>query len=127
MLIPDSLYRKTKVWEFYHSKSQIEARTHPAALATQKFLLKLWHASNSSEVDFNTPLTYFDRLRIRYPGDNKVVLGWSSHRRDPLFKEVEQMYSTGPHIDGGSVERWEDPSRSHLTASSISRYLTGGI
>jgi len=66
---------QTKVWEFYHSKAQVEARTHPAILATQKFLLKLWHASNASEVDFNTPLAYFDRLRIRYPGDAKFAIG----------------------------------------------------
>lgn len=34
-------------------------------------------------------LTYADRLRIRRPGDAKFALG--------------------PHIDGGGVERWEDP------------------
>ena len=36
----------------------------------------------------STPISYFDRLRIRQPGDAKFTLG--------------------PHIDGGSVERWED-------------------
>lgn len=34
------------------------------------------------------PLTYADRLRIRQPGDAGFALG--------------------PHIDGGSCERWED-------------------
>jgi hypothetical protein len=33
-------------------------------------------------------LTYADRLRIRHPSDAKFALG--------------------PHMDGGSVERWED-------------------
>lgn len=31
---------------------------------------------------------YADRLRVRHPGDSKFALG--------------------PHMDGGSVERWED-------------------
>ncbi|KAF8306710.1 hypothetical protein DL93DRAFT_2088537 [Clavulina sp. PMI_390] len=79
-----------QVWEFYHSKSQMEARTHPNVLGTQAFLLKQWHASDNTEVDLDTPLCYFDRLRIRFPGDAKFALG--------------------PHIDGGSVERWEDPT-----------------
>jgi len=33
-------------------------------------------------------MSYFDRLRIRHPGDSSFRLG--------------------PHIDGGSLERWED-------------------
>ena len=41
-------------------------------------------------VDLSTPLTYADRFRIRKPGP---VL-WNAHH---------------PHIDGGSIERWEDP------------------
>lgn len=60
---------------------------------TQKFLLSLWHASDpssASEVSLSTPISYFDRLRIRQPGDSKFALG--------------------PHVDGGSIERWEDPS-----------------
>lgn len=34
-------------------------------------------------------MSYFDRLRIRPPGPSTFTLG--------------------PHIDGGSIERWEDP------------------
>lgn len=36
-----------------------------------------------------TPISYFDRIRIREPGPS--------------------VYTLGPHIDGGSIERWEDP------------------
>lgn len=36
------------------------------------------------------PLSYCDRLRIRMPGDATFALG--------------------PHTDGGSIERWEDPT-----------------
>lgn len=48
---------------------------------------KFWAASPTSEIDFSRPLTYADRLRIRQPGDKNFALG--------------------PHMDGGSVERWE--------------------
>ena len=75
-------------YEIYNSKAQIAARTHSALVNTQRALLTLWHSSDPSTlVDFSTPITYFDRLRIRNPGPS--------------------TYTLGPHIDGGSVERWE--------------------
>jgi hypothetical protein len=40
-------------------------------------------------VSLDTPLTYCDRMRIRRPGDMRCAIG--------------------PHVDGGSIERWEDP------------------
>lgn len=79
-----------QVFELYNSKPQTQARNHPSLIATQSWLLSLWHKSDpSTDVDLNAPIAYFDRLRIRQPGDSKFALG--------------------PHIDGGSVERWEDP------------------
>ncbi|KAF5363227.1 hypothetical protein D9758_008386 [Tetrapyrgos nigripes] len=79
-----------QVYEFYNTKSQVLARTHPSILDTQRKLLRLWKASDpSTEISLNTPISYFDRLRIRHPGD--------------------QTFTLGPHIDGGSIERWEDP------------------
>ena len=48
------------------------------------------------------PLSYFDRLRIRQPGDSKFTLG--------------------PHTDGGSVERWEDKGLQR----AFSKLLEGG-
>ncbi|PPQ71598.1 hypothetical protein CVT24_006458 [Panaeolus cyanescens] len=78
-----------QVYEIYNSVSQIKARTHPNIVDTQRFLLSLWNTSDpTSEISLQTPISYFDRLRIRLPGDAKFTLG--------------------PHIDGGSVERWED-------------------
>jgi len=74
----------------YNSKAQIRARTNAALIETQKFMLSLWHTSDpSTEISLTTPISYFDRLRIRQPGDATFTLG--------------------PHIDGGSFERWEDP------------------
>jgi hypothetical protein len=79
-----------QVYELYNTKPQIAARTHPAILRTQQELLQLWHDPSNKYVSFSTPVSYFDRLRIRTPGDTS--------------------FTVGPHIDGGSVERWEDPT-----------------
>ncbi|PLN85095.1 DUF1479-domain-containing protein [Aspergillus taichungensis] len=78
------------VYELYWTKSQAEARAHPGMLETQRFMQRLWHSSDPhTKISTRNPLTYADRLRIRQPGDGKFTLG--------------------PHIDGGSLERWEDP------------------
>jgi hypothetical protein len=77
-----------QVYELYNTTSQMRARTHPAILETQRALLTLWNDA-SGQVSLDTPISYFDRLRIRLPGDSKFTLG--------------------PHVDGGSIERWEDP------------------
>ena len=50
--------------------------------------MNLWHSDNPQTlISTSQPLTYADRVRIRQPGDAGFALG--------------------PHIDGGSVERWE--------------------
>ena len=83
------------VYELYWSPSQTRARGHPNMLQTQSFLTTLWHSSDSnSEISTRYPLAYADRLRIRQPGDAKFALG--------------------PHTDGGSLERWEDPTYSQV-------------
>ncbi|PGH13102.1 hypothetical protein AJ80_06474 [Polytolypa hystricis UAMH7299] len=77
-----------QVFELYWSKPQISARSHPNVIATQRFLMNFWHTnSNDALISPTHPLTYADRLRIRQPGDAAFALG--------------------PHVDGGSVERWE--------------------
>lgn len=90
------------VYELYWSPAQVAARSDPNVLAVQHFLGSLWHSSDPSSLFApQTPLTYADRLRIRQPGDSGFALG--------------------PHIDGGSLERWEDPEY----ASVYSSILTG--
>ncbi|KAJ3528993.1 hypothetical protein NM208_g9956 [Fusarium decemcellulare] len=79
-----------QVYEIYWSKAQQQARSHPQMLKTQAALLSIFTAPPKSNISLNTPLLYSDRLRIRNPGDAKFALG--------------------PHIDGGSIERWEDPT-----------------
>ncbi|KAI0246765.1 DUF1479-domain-containing protein [Lactifluus subvellereus] len=79
-----------QAFEIYNSGAQTRARTHPALLQTQRSILQLWHSSDPEAcLSLGTPISYYDRFRIRQPGDRSFVLG--------------------PHIDGGSLERWEDP------------------
>ncbi|KAI1799419.1 DUF1479-domain-containing protein [Daldinia bambusicola] len=77
-----------QVYELYWSAPQLRARAHPNLLKVQTALMKLWRTSDpASPISMSQPLSYADRLRIRQPGDANFALG--------------------PHIDGGSVERWE--------------------
>ncbi|KAL2820469.1 hypothetical protein BDW59DRAFT_181474 [Aspergillus cavernicola] len=83
------------VFELYWTPSQAEARAHANMLETQRFLQRLWHSSDpNTRISTRNPLSYADRLRIRQPGDSKFTLG--------------------PHVDGGSLERWEDPEYSQV-------------
>ncbi|KAM0559893.1 hypothetical protein ACHAPJ_003842 [Fusarium lateritium] len=79
-----------QVYEIYWSKAQQEARSHPQMLKTQAALLSIFTAAPDCKISLASPLVYADRLRIRNPGDAKFALG--------------------PHMDGGSIERWEDPT-----------------
>lgn len=47
----------------------------------------LWDTCPEAEISLTVPLTYADRVRIRHPGD--------------------ETFAVGPHMDGGSTERWE--------------------
>lgn len=58
-------------------------------LKTQRFLMQFWHSKYpTAPISSSHPCTYADRVRIRRPGDAQFALG--------------------PHVDSGSVERWED-------------------
>jgi len=59
-------------------------------LASAVWLNSLYEADDRDVVDLNQALAYADRFRIRNPSR----IPWHTH---------------SPHIDGGSVERWEDP------------------
>ncbi|CAZ83532.1 unnamed protein product [Tuber melanosporum] len=81
------------VYELYWSLAQRAARAHSPLVASQRFVNSLWHSSlPSSVVDTSVSLPYADRFRIRKPGDAGFALE--------------------AHIDGGSLERWEDPEYS---------------
>ncbi|OJD35697.1 uncharacterized protein BKCO1_1500088 [Diplodia corticola] len=77
-----------QVFELYWSRPQMRARTHPDLLNAQRYLMSFWHAADpNARISMQHPTAYADRLRIRHPGDARFALG--------------------PHVDGGSVERWE--------------------
>ncbi|KAF7192891.1 hypothetical protein HII31_05805 [Pseudocercospora fuligena] len=78
-----------QVYELYWSPSQIKARSHPNLIKAQRFLMEFWHSKDpNAPISSSHPMIYADRLRMRLPGDAKFALG--------------------PHVDGGSCERWED-------------------
>ncbi|KAL8947969.1 MAG: hypothetical protein Q9222_005798 [Ikaeria aurantiellina] len=82
------------VYELYWSPSQVLARAHPNVLKAQAFLMSHWRSAPTPAIKDNAlistsqPVAYADRLRIRQPGNTGFALG--------------------PHIDGGSCERWEE-------------------
>ncbi|KAH9219054.1 hypothetical protein DL95DRAFT_487364 [Leptodontidium sp. 2 PMI_412] len=77
-----------QIFELYWSSPQMKARLHPNVILTQTSLMNLWHSNDQDAlISTSLPLAYADRIRIRQPGDNQFALG--------------------PHVDGGSVERWE--------------------
>ncbi|KAI0869104.1 DUF1479 domain protein [Hypoxylon argillaceum] len=77
-----------QVYELYWSSPQIRARAHPNLLEAQSKLMNVWQSSDpESVISLSQTLAYADRVRIRQPGDATFALG--------------------PHVDGGSVERWE--------------------
>lgn len=77
-----------QVYELYWSEAQLKARSHPNLLETQRFLMGFWDVGSESPISIEHPVAYADRLRMRQPGDASFALG--------------------PHIDGGSCERWEE-------------------
>lgn len=78
-----------QVFELYWSKTQLLARGNPNLLKTHRFLMSYWHSLNPhTPLSTKHPISYADRLRMRLPGDAKFALG--------------------PHVDGGSVERWDE-------------------
>ena len=84
------------VFELYWSKAQLEARGHPSLLRASRSILALFHAPGQKDgkmveaASLKNVVSYCDRLRIRKGGDKAFALGC--------------------HIDGGGVERWEDPA-----------------
>lgn len=77
------------MYEIYWSQSQLKAKAHANLLETQRFLMGFWHSDDPSAlVSTAHNMSYADRLRIRQPGDAQFALG--------------------PHVDGGSCERWEE-------------------
>lgn len=79
-----------KYGNYIWSPSRLRARSHPNSLISTTWLNKaFFHTHNPSTISFNHQISCADCLRIRRPEDSKFALG--------------------PHVDGGGLERWEDP------------------
>lgn len=77
-----------QVFELYWSPAQIKARAHENMIKAQRFLMEFWHSKDPNAlISSSHPTMYADRVRMRLPGDARFALG--------------------PHVDGGSCERWE--------------------
>ncbi|KAJ5426134.1 hypothetical protein N7465_001204 [Penicillium sp. CMV-2018d] len=85
---------KKVIYESYWSPSQVKARSHSNMLVAQSWMNQLYRADADQKIDLSVPLTYCDRVQIRPPGD--------------------RHFGLPPHVDGGGVERWEDPSYNHV-------------
>ncbi|RYO82292.1 hypothetical protein DL766_000669 [Monosporascus sp. MC13-8B] len=77
-----------QMFDLYWSPGQVRARADSRMLEAQRFAMRAWGSRRDDAlVSSNYPVVYADRFRIRKPGDTSMGIG--------------------PHIDGGSVERWE--------------------
>ena len=87
---------RPQIYGIYWSKPQVQARQAENLATTRGWLNKLWtwQANGSTYFVPERDCTYADRIRQREPGDSTLGLS--------------------PHVDGGSVERWLDPSFRHV-------------
>jgi Protein of unknown function (DUF1479) len=87
---------KPQIYGIYWSRPQMQARQDASMATARAWLNRLWTWEKDARQFFNPDrnYNYADRIRQREPGD--ATLGLS------------------PHMDGGSVERWLDPSFHHV-------------
>lgn len=83
---------RPQIYSLYWSKPQMRARQHPAMATTRAWLNRLWRFEKNGQrfFDPDRQFNYADRTRRREPGDSTLGLS--------------------PHSDGGSVERWCEPT-----------------
>lgn len=76
-----------QIWKAYWTPAQVEARSHASMIACQRAMSRLYSAGDEVDVDLDSQAMYADRFRIRPAGVDNVL---------------------PPHLDNGSIERWED-------------------
>jgi hypothetical protein len=92
-----------QLFSLYWTRAQVQARAHPNVLKVSTWLNNLYRAKTGKKmegVDLDVPLVYADRFHIRHPG-----MQWDVPT---------------PHIDGGSIERWEDSNFRRYFADILS-------
>ncbi|MBX3608013.1 MAG: DUF1479 family protein [Piscinibacter sp.] len=83
---------RPQIYSLYWSQPQMQARQHEHMDVTRAWLNRLWtfEKNGTRFFDPDRQFNYADRIRRREPGDASLGLS--------------------PHSDGGSVERWCEPS-----------------
>ena len=87
---------RPQIFSLYWSRPQMLARQHPNMAAARAWLNRLWtfDKGGTRYFDPDRQFNYADRIRRREPGDSTLGLS--------------------PHSDGGSVERWCEPTFRHV-------------
>jgi Protein of unknown function (DUF1479) len=92
---------RPQIFSLYWSKPQMQARQHPNLATARAWLNRLWTFEKTGPdgtvtrfFDPDRQFNYADRIRRREAGDSTLGLS--------------------PHSDGGSVERWCEPTFHHL-------------
>jgi hypothetical protein len=87
---------RPQIYSLYWSLPQMQARQHADMAATRAWLNRLWIFEKNGHryFDPDRQFNYADRIRRREPGDSTLGLS--------------------PHSDGGSVERWCEPTFRHV-------------
>ena len=92
---------RPQIYSLFWSKPQMQARQHPHMATARSWLNRLWtwEKNGVRHFDPDRQFNYADRIRCREPGD--TTLGLS------------------PHSDGGSVERWCEPTFQQMYAEIL--------
>ena len=87
---------RPQIYSLFWSKPQMMARQNPSLDITRSWLNRLWRFEKNGTrfFDPDRQFNYADRIRRREPGDSTLGLS--------------------PHSDGGSVERWCEPTFRHV-------------
>ncbi|PXF31174.1 hypothetical protein WH50_11065 [Pokkaliibacter plantistimulans] len=94
---------RPQIFGLYWSKPQVMARQSEQLALTRRWLNRLWTFEYDGQQVFNPDqeCSYADRVRQREPGDKTLGLS--------------------PHVDGGTIERWIEPSY-----RQVYRHVFGG-
>jgi len=87
---------RPQIYSLYWSLPQMQARQHAHQAVARAWLNRLWRFEKNGVQYFDPDrqFNYADRVRRREPGDSTLGLS--------------------PHSDGGSVERWCEPTFRHV-------------
>ncbi|HSI61123.1 MAG TPA: YbiU family protein [Ideonella sp.] len=87
---------RPQIYSLYWSQPQMQARQHAHQAVARAWLNRLWRFEKNGVQYFDPDrqFNYADRVRRREPGDSTLGLS--------------------PHSDGGSVERWCEPTFRHV-------------